>query len=49
MTRTAGLIAAPATVFDGWTVKVSCVAAPGVMSNAVLATEANPLALVRSV
>src|SRR5439155_23701098 len=46
---TAGLIAAPATVFDGGTVKASWVAVPGVISNAVLVTGAKPLALVVSV
>src|SRR3989441_8989974 len=37
---TAGLIAAPATVFDGCTVNASRVAVPGVISNAVLVTGA---------
>src|SRR5436853_1294671 len=41
VTWTAGLIAAPATVFDGCTVKASWVAVPGVMSNAVLVTGAD--------
>ncbi len=49
VTWTAGLIAAPATVLDGWTVKASRVAVPGVMSNAELATAAKPLALAVSV
>src|SRR5207247_3853927 len=49
VTWTAGLIAAPASVFDGWTVKASWVAVPGVMSNGVLVTRVNPLALAVSV
>src|SRR5436190_224581 len=32
---TAGVIAAPATVLLGWTLKLSCVAAPAVMLNGV--------------
>src|ERR1044072_341973 len=42
---TAGLIAAPATVMLGCWVKASWLAVPGMMSNAVLVTGANPLAL----
>src|SRR2546421_12779012 len=49
VTWTAGLIAAPATVFDGCTVKASWVAVPAMMSNAVLVTGAKPLALAVSV
>src|SRR5690349_10723385 len=45
---TAGLIAIPATVFDGCTVKASWVAAPGVMSNPLLVTGAKPAALAVS-
>src|SRR2546429_10029840 len=48
LTWTAGLIAAPATVLDGCTVKASWVVVPGMMSNAVLVTGAKPLALDRS-
>ena len=46
---TAGLIAAPATVFDGCTVKASWVAVPGMMSNGVLVTGAKPPALAARV
>src|SRR5436190_1113976 len=35
VTCTAGVIAAPATVLLGWTLKLSCVAAPAVMLNGV--------------
>ncbi len=49
LTWTAGLIAAPATVLDGCTVKASWVVVPGMMSNAVLVTGAKPLALAVSV
>ena len=49
LTCTAGMITAPAMVFDGCTVNASCVAVPGVTSNAVLGTGANPLALAVSV
>src|SRR5439155_770718 len=49
VTWTAGLIAAPATVVDGWTVKANWVAVPGMMSNGVLVTEVTPLALAVSV
>src|SRR5204863_8553580 len=49
VTWTAGLIAAPATVFDGCTVKASWVAVPGVISNAVLVPGVKPLALAVSV
>ena len=35
-TRTAGLMVAPAVVVAGCTVKLSCVASPGVMLNAPL-------------
>ncbi len=49
VTWTAGVIAPPATVFVGWTVKASCVAVPGVISNVVLVTVAKPLALAVSV
>ncbi len=49
VTWTAGLIAAPATVFDGWTMKASCVAVPGMMSNAVLVTGPRPPPLAVSV
>src|SRR5437773_1879115 len=49
VTCTAGLIAAPATVFDGCTVKASWVAVPGMMSNGVLVTGAKPPALAASV
>src|SRR5438309_10638756 len=45
LTWTAGLIAAPATVLDGCTVKASWVAVPGMMSNGGLVTEVTPLAL----
>ena len=45
VTWTAGLIAAPATVVEGCTVKASCVAVPGVMSNALLVIVVKPLAL----
>src|SRR5436853_7755463 len=49
VTCTAGLIAAPATVFDGCTVKASWVAVPGMMSNGVLVTGAKPPALAARV
>ena len=49
VTWTAGLIAAPATVLDGCTVKASRVAVPGMTSNAVLVTGVKPLALAVSV
>ena len=49
VTWTAGLIVAPATVAVGCWVNASWVAVPGVMSNAVLVTGVNPLALVVSV
>src|SRR5947208_10455716 len=49
VTCTAGLIAAPATVFDGWTVKASCVGAPGRMSDGVLVPGAKPPALAARV
>src|SRR5437762_4755940 len=49
VTWTAGLIVTPAAVVEGCTVKASCVAVPGVMSNAVLKTGANALALAVSV
>src|SRR5207249_5643801 len=39
VTWTAGVIAAPATVFDGWTVKASWVAVPAMMSNGVRLAE----------
>src|SRR3989442_2546748 len=35
VTCTAGVIAAPATVLLGWTLKLSCVAAPAAMLNGV--------------
>src|SRR5256885_11336547 len=40
---TAGVIAAPATVLLGWTLKLSCVAAPAVMLNG---GEEDPLTLL---
>src|SRR5438105_8573950 len=49
VTWTAGLIVAPATVVLGCCVNASWVAVPGVMSNGVLVTGANPLALPVSV
>ncbi len=49
VTWTAGLIAAPATVEEGCTVKPSCVAGPGVISNAALVTDVKPPALAMSV
>src|SRR5439155_26053509 len=49
VTWTGGLIAAPATVVLGCWVKDSCVAVPGVISNAALVTGAKPLALAVSV
>src|SRR5207244_13069985 len=49
VTWAAGVIGAPATVLVGFWVKMSCVAVPGVMSNAVLVTGANPLALAANV
>ena len=49
VTWTAGLIVAPATVFDGWTMKASWVAVPGVISNVVLVPGVKPLALAVSV
>src|SRR5438046_9095222 len=48
VTWTAGLIVAPATVVLGCCVNASWVAVPGVMSNAVLVTGANPPALAVS-
>ena len=39
VTSSAGEMAAPAAVLDGWTVKASCAAAPGVMLKAVLVAE----------
>src|SRR5437870_11625788 len=45
VTWTAGLIVAPATVVEGCTVNASCVAMPGVMSNALLVMVVKPLAL----
>jgi len=48
VTWTAGVIAAPATVFVGWTLKRSAVAVPGVMLNAELVpTVRLPLLAVR--
>ena len=49
LTWTAGLIAAPATVFDGWIENTSWVAVPGVMSKPVLVTGASPVVLATSV
>src|SRR5690242_7963840 len=42
VTCTDGAMAAPASVFDGWTVNTSCAAVPGAMSNAVLVIGVNP-------
>ena len=49
VTCTAGVIAAPAVVLDGSTVKTSCAAAPGVMVNVALVAPVSPLALAASV
>src|SRR5256884_5237210 len=49
LTWTAGLIAAPATVLDGCTVKASWVVVPGMRWNAVLVAGARPLAFAVSV
>src|SRR5712691_9153804 len=49
VTCTAGVIAAPAVVAVGWTEKTSCVAAAGVMVNAVLVALAGPVAEALSV
>src|SRR3989449_11095557 len=44
VTCTAGVIGAPAVVLDGWTVNMSCVAAPGVILNGVLVPVGRPVA-----
>ncbi|MBE7454168.1 MAG: hypothetical protein HS111_36565 [Kofleriaceae bacterium] len=49
VTCTAGVIATPATVVVGWTVKNSAAAAPGVMSNDALVAPVSPAALAASV
>ena len=50
-TWTAGVIGAPSTTLDGWTVKASCVATlePTVALNALLVAEERPLAAATSV
>src|SRR5438128_6327917 len=45
VTSTAGVIAAPATVFVGSTLKTSAVAVPAVMLNAVLVVLPTPVAV----
>src|SRR5436853_5123148 len=45
VTWTAGVIAAPATVLVGWTLKTSAVAVPAVMLNAVLVVLPAPVAV----
>src|SRR5439155_20842890 len=45
LTWTAGLIAAPATVVDGWTLNASWLAVPGAMTNGALVRGRGPLAL----
>jgi hypothetical protein len=47
-TVTAGLIAAPAAVFDGCCKNPKCVAAPGVMLNVVLSASVRPELVARS-
>jgi hypothetical protein len=42
LTWTAGVIAAPATVFVGWTVNASCAADPAVTLNALLVAPVRP-------
>src|SRR2546422_583205 len=44
VTATAGVSAAPAVVLPGWTLNVSCVAAPGVTLNGALAAPERPVA-----
>jgi len=45
VTWTSGVIAAPAAVFVGWTLKTSAVAVPGVMLKAELAALPAPVAV----
>ena len=42
-TLTAGVIAAPAVVLEGWTLKASLFAEPGVMLKELLVSPVNPL------
>src|SRR5207247_139106 len=49
VTRTAGVITAPAVASPGWTVKASAIAGPGVMLNPALATGVSPVAAAVSV
>src|SRR5437660_534252 len=44
VTCTAGVIAVPAVVLDGWTLNTSCDATPGVISNGVLVPVGRPVA-----
>src|SRR5213083_168483 len=44
VTCTAGVIAVPAVVLDGWTLNTSCAAAPGVMLNGALVPGVRPVA-----
>src|SRR2546429_2354163 len=44
VTCTAGVIAVPAVVLDGWTLNTSCDATPGVILNGVLVPVGRPVA-----
>src|SRR5215510_2228223 len=45
VTWTAGVMAAPAAVFVGWTVMTSCVAEPGLIVNELLVAPVSPVAV----